>query len=81
MLHPPLDRAPFVVAVGGAETRGWIGMSRDFFALCQERGLDCSYMEVPGKHHFSVSGQLGERGSLMLRTVLNQMGCLSEGAA
>ena len=74
MLHPPLDRTPFVVAVGGAETRGWIGMSRDFFALCQERGLDCSYLEVPGTHHFSVSGQLGERGSLMARTVLSQMG-------
>ena len=76
MLHPPLDRTPFVVAVGGAETRGWIGMSRDFFALCQDRGLECSFLEVPGTHHFSVSGQLGERGSLMSRTVLGQMGCL-----
>jgi arylformamidase len=78
MLHPPLNRTPLVVAVGKAETRGWIGMSRDFFALCQERGIDCSYMEVPGAHHFSVSGQLGERGSLMARTVLTQMGLLSE---
>ena len=76
LLHPPLDRTPLVVAVGKAETRGWIGMSRDFFALCQERGVDCSYLEVPGAHHFSVSGQLGERGSLMSRTVLGQMGCL-----
>ena len=76
MLHPPLDRTPLVVAVGGAETRGWIGMSRDFFALCQERGVECSYLEVPGTHHFSVSGQLGERGSLLGRTVLSQMGCL-----
>ena len=76
LLHPPLDRTPLVVAVGKAETRGWIGMSRDFFALCQERSVDCSYLEVPGAHHFSVSGQLGERGSLMSRTVLGQMGCL-----
>ena len=80
MLHPPLDRTPLVVAVGGAETRGWIGMSRDFFALCQERGVDCSYLEVPGTHHFSVSGQLGERGSLLGRTVLSQMGCLPDDA-
>ena len=76
MLHPPLDRTPLVVAVGAAETRGWIGMSRDFFALCQERGVDCEYLEAPGAHHFSVSGQLGERGSLLSRTVLSQMGCL-----
>ena len=76
MLHPPLDRTPLVVAVGAAESRGWIGMSQDFFALCQQRGIDCSYLEVPGAHHFSVSGQLGERDSLMSRTVLSQMGCL-----
>ena len=80
MLHPPLDRTPLVVAVGGAETRGWIGMSRDFFALCQERGVDCNYLEVPGTHHFSVSGQLGERDSLLGRTVLSQMGCLPDDA-
>ena len=72
--RPVADAAPLVVAVGGAETRGWIGMSRDFFALCQERGVECRYLEVPGMHHFSVSGQLGERGSLMARTVLSQMG-------
>ena len=80
MIHPPLDRTPLVVAVGMAETRGWIGMSRDFFALCQERGVECSYLEVPGTHHFSVSGQLGERDSLMARTVLSQMGCLRDAA-
>ena len=78
MLHPPLDRTPLVVAVGMAETRGWIGMSRDFFSLCQKRGVDCSYLEVPGAHHFSVSGQLGERDSLIARTVLTQMGCRPE---
>ena len=76
MLNPPLDRTPLVVAVGAAETRGWIGMSRDFFGLCQERGVDCRYLEAPGAHHFSISGQLGERGSLLSRTVLSQMGCL-----
>ncbi len=78
MRHPPRDRTPLVVAVGGAETRGWIGMSRDFFALCRERGVDCRYLEVPGTHHFSVSSQLGERGSLMSCTVLSQMGCLED---
>jgi len=74
MVHPPRNHAPLVVAVGQAETPGWFQMSRDFFALCSQRQIDCRYLEVPDAHHFSISAQLGDPSSIMTQTVLEQMG-------
>lgn len=74
MIHPPRNRTPLVIAVGQSETPGWIQMSRDFFALCSQRGVDCRYLEVSGAHHFSISSQLGDPLSVITETVLEQMG-------
>lgn len=77
MVYPPHNHTPLVIAVGASETPGWIQMSRDFFTLCSQRGIECGYLEVPGTHHFSISAQLGEPSSVMTKTVLEQMGVAS----
>jgi arylformamidase len=72
--HPPLSRAPLVIAVGGGETTGWKQMSEDFFKLCRDRGVACEYLEVPDENHFSLSAVLADPESLLTRAILGQMG-------
>jgi acetyl esterase/lipase len=63
-----------IVAVGGAEPRGWKEQSEKFFALCRERGVHCEYIEVPGAHHYSISTHLADPGAPLARAMLKQMG-------
>jgi len=74
LFHPPLSRCPVLVAVGGAEPKGWRQMSEDFFKLCQERGLDCQYLVVPGANHYSMSEHLANPGSVLTQAMFKQMG-------
>jgi arylformamidase len=74
MLHPPLSHAPLIIVVGGDEPRGWRDMSKDFFALCKERGVDCQFIEIPGVHHFSIPALLDDPKSTLSRAILLQMG-------
>jgi len=73
LLHPPLPYAPLIVAVGGAEPRGWQEQSENLFALCKERGLACEYIEIPSAHHFSIGLQLTDAESPLTRAMLKQM--------
>ncbi|MGH7767632.1 MAG: alpha/beta hydrolase [Candidatus Binatia bacterium] len=72
-LNLPLPRAPLIVAVGGAEPTGWKQQSEQFFALCQERGVRCEYIEIPGAHHYSISAHLADPDSPLTQAILRQM--------
>ena len=72
--NPPRRALPVLVAVGGAEPRLWIGMSKDYAALCREHGLDCEYMELPGHDHFDISRAVGDADSPLARAMLRMMG-------
>jgi arylformamidase len=73
-LHPPLSRCPVLIAVGGAEPKGWQQMSEDFFKLCKERGLDCQYLVVPGANHYTMSEHLADPNSPLTQAMFKQMG-------
>lgn len=73
-VHSPLPHAPLVVAVGGSETEGWKQMSRDLYQRCNERGVHCEYVEVPGANHFMLSSHLADPESLLTRAIFKQMG-------
>ncbi|MGH7829728.1 MAG: hypothetical protein ACREP8_06075, partial [Candidatus Binatia bacterium] len=73
-LHPPLPYTPLIVAVGGAEPRGWKQMSEDFLRLCKERSVECEYLEVPDAHHYSLSFHLSDPASPLARAIFKQMG-------
>lgn len=72
--HPPLPICPVIVAVGGAEPKGWQQMSEDFFALCRERGVTCEYLVVPGANHYTMSEHLADAESPLTRAMLRQIG-------
>lgn len=74
MRHPPLARAPLIIAVGGEESQGWRAMSADFFTLCKEREVNCQFLEIPGVHHFSITAHLDDPESALSRAILWQMG-------
>jgi arylformamidase len=73
MLHPPRPIAPLALAVGGDESPGWKQMSLDFFRLCKARGVNCEHLEIPGRHHFSISHLLGEPNNPLASALLRQM--------
>ena len=73
-IHPPLAACPVLVAVGGAEPKGWQQMSEDYFKLCKERGLDCQYLVVPGANHYTMSEHLADPNSPLTQAMLRQMG-------
>lgn len=72
-IHPPLPICPVIVAVGGAEPKGWQQMSEDFFKLCEERGMACEYLIVPGANHYTMSEHLTDLDSPLTRAMLRQM--------
>ena len=72
--NPPRSAPPVLVAVGGAEPRLWIGMSKDYAALCREHGLECEYMELAGHDHFDISRAVGDAESPLARAMLRMMG-------
>jgi arylformamidase len=72
-IHPPLPICPVIVAVGGAEPKGWQQMSEDFFKLCEERGMACEYLIVPGANHYTMSEHLTNPDSPLTRAMLRQM--------
>jgi arylformamidase len=73
MLHPPRPIAPLALAVGGDESPGWKQMSLDFFRLSKARGVNCEHLEIPGRHHFSISHLLGESNNPLASALLRQM--------
>jgi len=72
-LHPPVPTCPVVVAVGGAEPKGWQQMSEDYFKLCKEHGLECEYLVVPGANHYTMSEHLADASSPLAQAMLKQM--------
>jgi len=73
-LHPPLPTCPVIVAVGGAEPKGWQQMSEDYFTLCKEHGVDCEYLVVPGANHYTMSEHLADANSPLTQAMFKQMG-------
>jgi arylformamidase len=72
-LHPPLSACPVTVAVGGAEPEGWKQMSKDYFQLCREHGLQCEYLEVPGANHYTMSDHLADPQSPLAQAIMKMM--------
>jgi arylformamidase len=74
VLHPPRRPLPLIVAVGGGEPEGWIALSRAYVRACEEAGIDCDYMEIPGLNHIEVADAVGDPESQLARAMLRQMG-------
>ncbi|MEQ9640897.1 MAG: alpha/beta hydrolase [Alphaproteobacteria bacterium] len=70
----PRHGGPVLVAVGGAETESWIGMSRDYAEMCRNAGCDVEYLEPDGLNHFTVTASIADPQSPLAQAMLRQMG-------
>jgi arylformamidase len=64
MHHPRPDRAPDLICVGGAETDGFIGQSRDY-----ARAVGREAVVYPGLDHYTIMSELARPGSDIHRDV------------
>jgi arylformamidase len=72
-LHPPQAKCPLVIAVGGAEPKGWQQMSEDYFNHCKTNGMNVDYLIVPGANHYTISEHLMNPNSPLTLAMLRQM--------
>ena len=72
-LHPPLPICPILVSVGSAEPAGWQMMSKDFYNMCKQRGLDCQYLVVSGANHYTLTEHLADKKSALALATFKQM--------
>jgi arylformamidase len=73
-LNPPRVKCPLVVAVGGAEPKGWQQMSEDYFNYCKGQGMSVEYLVVPGANHYTMSEKLLDDASPLTHAMIKQMG-------
>jgi arylformamidase len=68
----PPDGCPLVVGCGDLETPEFRRHSKEFAAAWRAAGLSCRYMEVPDRHHYSVSMDMQD--SPLVALMLEEMG-------
>jgi len=73
LTHPPLVRCPVVVAVGGAEPKGWQQMSQDYFNYCKQQGLKADYLVIPGANHYTMAENMLDANSSLSKAIIGQM--------
>jgi arylformamidase len=72
-LHPPLALCPILIAVGGAEPKGWQQMSEDYFNFCKARGASIDYLVIPGANHYTLPEQFLNASGSLTQATLEQM--------
>jgi len=71
---PRFHAGAFLVAVGGSETEGFIGQSRDFVRAAVAAGTPAELMVVPQRTHFDVLEDLARPGHALFQQVLRLFG-------
>jgi len=67
-------KCPMVVAVGGAEPKGWQQMAEDYFNHCKRQGMNVEYLVVPGANHYTMSEKLRDDANPLTQAMIKQMG-------
>lgn len=67
--HPPSPAVPLAVVVGGAETAAFIGQSKRFAETCSAYGASSSYVELPGRNHYTIMQLLETPGAPLARII------------
>ena len=74
LLHPPRVKCPLVIAVGGAEPKGWQQMSADYFQLCRQHGMNVTYLVEPEANHYTMSERLLDASRSVTQAMLKLLG-------
>lgn len=70
--HIPANGCPLVLGCGALETPEFRRQTLEFAKAWRKKGLECDYMEVPERHHYSVSADMHE--SPLIALMLRRMG-------
>src|SRR5262245_39549620 len=73
-LNPPRVKCPLVVAIGGAEPKGWQQMSEDYFQFCKKNGMSAEYLIEPGANHYTMSERLLDDSRPLTQAMIKLMG-------
>ena len=73
-LHPPRQALPMILAVGAEEPAGWIQQTTDFRRAFEAEAGPTTFLELPGRNHFSMLYDLADPDAALCRAVLAQMG-------
>jgi arylformamidase len=73
-LNPPRVKCPVIVAVGGAEPKGWQQMSEDYFEFCKRSGINVEYLVEPDANHYTMSERLLDDSRPLTRAMIELMG-------
>jgi arylformamidase len=73
LFHLPRLGADLILTVGGAESEEFLRQNREMAAAWRSRGFPCLELELPGKDHFTIVGQLLEPGNGLAQAMLRQM--------
>ncbi len=72
--NPPRAKCPLLVAVGAAEPKGWQQMSQDYFAFCQQRGMNAEYLIEPDANHYTMTEHLLDDQRPLTKAMIKLLG-------
>ncbi len=72
-LNPPKVQCPLVVAVGGAEPKGWQQMSEAYFNYAKQQGMTADYLVVAGANHYTMAEKLLDETNPLTQAMIKQM--------
>jgi len=72
--HLDRSRCPILVAYGEKESPEFRRQGREFAAALKARGLPSKELILPGCNHFEGIRLMMDRGSVLARSVLTQIG-------
>jgi len=67
ILKKPTVNGPYISAVGGDESAEFIRQSRDLVQAWKKHSPEVEFVEVAGRHHFSIVGDFAQPDYVLLR--------------
>jgi arylformamidase len=74
LLLPLRVKCPLLIAVGGAEPKGWQQMSEDYYRFCKDNGTNVSYLVEPEANHYTMTERLLDDRRPVTQAMLRQLG-------
>jgi arylformamidase len=73
LLLPPQVKCPLLIAVGGAEPKGWQQMSEDYYQFCKDNGVEATYLVEPEANHYTITERLLDDRRPVTQAMLKQL--------
>lgn len=78
--HIPNHGCRLIVGVGALETDEFRRQPREFVDAWRAKGLECRFVEMQGRHHFTVNDEMKDANSAIVAPFLGWMGLTAAAA-